>query len=154
MGVDLRQVVAGILTITMFVMLGNMIKRDHFDSVEVSYFFNHHSFLFHTPFLLLTLSHSVSASLVWTTPIVFFFFHYMLSIYLDLFLIALQSLLLYLIIIIIFYGICLQLRSRSWRKCKSNKTHFLLCCFLWNQFVFYVEIDRIICLTSVCLMRK
>lgn len=35
MGVDLRQVVAGILTLTMFVMLGNMIKRDHFDSVEV-----------------------------------------------------------------------------------------------------------------------
>ncbi|KAI4326215.1 hypothetical protein MLD38_031552 [Melastoma candidum] len=34
MGVDLRQVVAGILTITMFVMLGNMIKRDHFDSVH------------------------------------------------------------------------------------------------------------------------
>ncbi|XP_015894021.3 protein MANNAN SYNTHESIS-RELATED 1 [Ziziphus jujuba] len=34
MGVDLRQVVAGILTLTMFVMLGNMIKRDHFDSVE------------------------------------------------------------------------------------------------------------------------
>ncbi|KAK3411182.1 hypothetical protein EUGRSUZ_J03159 [Eucalyptus grandis] len=34
MGVDLRQVVAGILTITMFVMLGQMIKRDHFDSVE------------------------------------------------------------------------------------------------------------------------
>ncbi|KAH7515400.1 hypothetical protein FEM48_Zijuj10G0022500 [Ziziphus jujuba var. spinosa] len=33
MGVDLRQVVAGILTLTMFVMLGNMIKRDHFDSV-------------------------------------------------------------------------------------------------------------------------
>ncbi|KAM6561881.1 hypothetical protein CsatB_021879 [Cannabis sativa] len=32
MGVDLRQVVAGILTLTMFVMLGNMIKRDHFDS--------------------------------------------------------------------------------------------------------------------------
>lgn len=36
MGVDLRQVVAGILTLTMFVMLGNMIKRDHFDSAEVS----------------------------------------------------------------------------------------------------------------------
>jgi hypothetical protein len=35
MGVDLRQVVAGVLTLTMFVMLGNMIKRDHFDSVEV-----------------------------------------------------------------------------------------------------------------------
>jgi hypothetical protein len=34
MGFDLRQVVAGILTLTMFVMLGNMIKRDHFDSVE------------------------------------------------------------------------------------------------------------------------
>ncbi|KAJ7952036.1 O-fucosyltransferase family protein [Quillaja saponaria] len=32
MAVDLRQVVAGILTLTMFVMLGNMIKRDHFDS--------------------------------------------------------------------------------------------------------------------------
>lgn len=36
MGVDLRQVVAGILTVTMFVMLGHMIKRDHFDYVEVS----------------------------------------------------------------------------------------------------------------------
>lgn len=36
MGVDLRQVVAGVLTITMFVMLGNMIKREHFDSVHVS----------------------------------------------------------------------------------------------------------------------
>ena len=35
MGVDLRQVVAAILTLTMFVMLGNMIKRDHFDSAEV-----------------------------------------------------------------------------------------------------------------------
>ncbi|KAJ1409989.1 Pre-ATP-grasp domain superfamily [Sesbania bispinosa] len=34
MGVDLRQVVAGILTITMFVMLIHMIKRDHFDSVD------------------------------------------------------------------------------------------------------------------------
>lgn len=34
MGFDLKQVVAGILTLTMFVMLGNMIKRDHFDSVE------------------------------------------------------------------------------------------------------------------------
>jgi hypothetical protein len=33
-GVDLRQVVAGVLTLTVFVMLGNMIKRDHFDSVE------------------------------------------------------------------------------------------------------------------------
>ncbi|XP_031250308.1 protein MANNAN SYNTHESIS-RELATED 2-like [Pistacia vera] len=33
MGVDLRQVVAAVLTLTMFVMLGNMIKRDHFDSV-------------------------------------------------------------------------------------------------------------------------
>lgn len=34
MGVDLRQVLAGILTLTMFVMLGHMIKRDHFDSVQ------------------------------------------------------------------------------------------------------------------------
>ncbi|KAJ1429226.1 GDP-fucose protein O-fucosyltransferase [Sesbania bispinosa] len=34
MGVDLRQVVAGILTVTMFVMLIHMIKRDHFDSVD------------------------------------------------------------------------------------------------------------------------
>lgn len=33
---DLRQVVAGILTITMFVMLGNMIKREHFDPPNVS----------------------------------------------------------------------------------------------------------------------
>lgn len=35
MGFDLRQVVAGILTLTMFVMLIHMIKRDHFDSVQV-----------------------------------------------------------------------------------------------------------------------
>ncbi|KAK9022451.1 hypothetical protein V6N11_002713 [Hibiscus sabdariffa] len=34
MGVDLRQVVAAILTLTMFVMLGQMIKRDHFDSLQ------------------------------------------------------------------------------------------------------------------------
>ncbi|KAK8551084.1 hypothetical protein V6N13_119574 [Hibiscus sabdariffa] len=34
MGVDLRQVVAAILTLTMFVMLGQMIKRDHFDSLR------------------------------------------------------------------------------------------------------------------------
>ncbi|XP_023000284.1 protein MANNAN SYNTHESIS-RELATED 2-like [Cucurbita maxima] len=34
MGVDLRQVLAGILTLTMFLMLGHMIKRDHFDSVQ------------------------------------------------------------------------------------------------------------------------
>ncbi|XP_022720870.1 uncharacterized protein LOC111278536 [Durio zibethinus] len=34
MGVDLRQVVAGILTLIMFVMLGQMIKRDHFDSLQ------------------------------------------------------------------------------------------------------------------------
>ncbi|XP_057504060.1 protein MANNAN SYNTHESIS-RELATED 1-like [Actinidia eriantha] len=36
MGVDARQVLAGFLTVTMFVMLGNMIKRDHFDSVEAN----------------------------------------------------------------------------------------------------------------------
>ncbi|KAH7515402.1 hypothetical protein FEM48_Zijuj10G0022700 [Ziziphus jujuba var. spinosa] len=34
MGVNLRQDVAGILTLTMFAMLGNLIERDHFDSVE------------------------------------------------------------------------------------------------------------------------
>ncbi|CAI0442223.1 unnamed protein product [Linum tenue] len=34
MGVDLRQVVAGILTITMFVMLGDMLKRDYIDNPE------------------------------------------------------------------------------------------------------------------------
>ncbi|KAH6773300.1 hypothetical protein C2S51_011704 [Perilla frutescens var. frutescens] len=31
MAVDPRQVLAGVLTVTMFVMLGDMIKRDHFD---------------------------------------------------------------------------------------------------------------------------
>lgn len=36
MAVDPRQVVAGVLTVTMFVMLGNMIKRDHFDSLQVN----------------------------------------------------------------------------------------------------------------------
>ncbi|XP_020083157.1 uncharacterized protein LOC109706623 [Ananas comosus] len=35
MAVDPRQVLAGFLTISMFVMLGNMIKRDHFDSIDV-----------------------------------------------------------------------------------------------------------------------
>ncbi|CAL1373982.1 unnamed protein product [Linum trigynum] len=34
MGVDLRQVVAGILTITMFVMLGDMLKRDYIGNSE------------------------------------------------------------------------------------------------------------------------
>ncbi|CAH8295911.1 unnamed protein product [Eruca vesicaria subsp. sativa] len=34
MGVDLRQIVAGILTITMFVMLGQMLHRDYFDAVQ------------------------------------------------------------------------------------------------------------------------
>lgn len=32
MGIDPRQIVAGVLTVTMFLMLGNMIKRDHFDA--------------------------------------------------------------------------------------------------------------------------
>lgn len=41
MGVDPRQVLAGVLTVTMFVMLGNMIKRDHFDSVQVLLFCFH-----------------------------------------------------------------------------------------------------------------
>ncbi|KAL2516138.1 O-fucosyltransferase family protein [Forsythia ovata] len=36
MAVDPRQVLAGVLTVTMFVMLGNMIKRDHFDSVQTA----------------------------------------------------------------------------------------------------------------------
>ena len=31
---DPRQILAGFLTVTMFVMLANMIKRDHFDSVS------------------------------------------------------------------------------------------------------------------------
>ncbi|KAL0661899.1 hypothetical protein Bca4012_098736 [Brassica carinata] len=34
MGVDLRQIVAGILTITMFVMLGQMLHRDYFNAVQ------------------------------------------------------------------------------------------------------------------------
>ncbi|EOA30655.1 hypothetical protein CARUB_v10013792mg [Capsella rubella] len=34
MGFDLRQVVAGILTITMFVMLGQMLHRDYYDSLQ------------------------------------------------------------------------------------------------------------------------
>ena len=39
MAVDPRQVVAGFLTLSMFVMLGNMIKHDHFSSpgTEVCY---------------------------------------------------------------------------------------------------------------------
>ncbi|ONK58606.1 uncharacterized protein A4U43_C09F14790 [Asparagus officinalis] len=34
MAFDLRQVVAAFLTLSMFTMLGNMIKQDHFDSYE------------------------------------------------------------------------------------------------------------------------
>ncbi|XP_057500241.1 protein MANNAN SYNTHESIS-RELATED 1-like isoform X1 [Actinidia eriantha] len=34
MAMDMRQIVAALLTVSMFVMLGNMIKRDHFDSLE------------------------------------------------------------------------------------------------------------------------
>ncbi|XP_071741995.1 protein MANNAN SYNTHESIS-RELATED 1-like [Rutidosis leptorrhynchoides] len=32
MGIDPRQIVAGVLTVTMFLMLGNMVKRQHFDA--------------------------------------------------------------------------------------------------------------------------
>ncbi|WOL13845.1 hypothetical protein Cni_G22625 [Canna indica] len=35
MAVDVKHIVSGVLTISMFVMLGNMIKRENFDSVEV-----------------------------------------------------------------------------------------------------------------------
>ncbi|GAA0169639.1 hypothetical protein LIER_24077 [Lithospermum erythrorhizon] len=36
MAIDPRQILAAVLTVTMFVMLGNMIKRDHFDSIKVN----------------------------------------------------------------------------------------------------------------------
>ncbi|KAK6942037.1 GDP-fucose protein O-fucosyltransferase [Dillenia turbinata] len=36
MGLDVRQVVAALLTFSMFGMLGNMVKRDHFPEVELS----------------------------------------------------------------------------------------------------------------------
>jgi hypothetical protein len=47
MAVDPRQVVAGFLTLSMFVMLGNMIKHDHFSSTEVG-----PSKISHFPFFL------------------------------------------------------------------------------------------------------
>ncbi|KAI3759828.1 hypothetical protein L6452_07919 [Arctium lappa] len=40
MAIDPRQIVAGVLTLTMFLMLGNMIKRDHFDA-PISHHVNH-----------------------------------------------------------------------------------------------------------------
>ncbi|KAJ0515037.1 putative GDP-fucose protein O-fucosyltransferase [Helianthus annuus] len=40
MGIDPRQIVAGVLTVTMFVMLGNMVKREHFDA-PISHHVNH-----------------------------------------------------------------------------------------------------------------
>lgn len=40
MGIDPRQIVAGVLTVTMFLMLGNMIKRDHYDA-PISHHVNH-----------------------------------------------------------------------------------------------------------------
>ncbi|KAI4335338.1 hypothetical protein L6164_013992 [Bauhinia variegata] len=36
MTMDLRQAFAGLLTLSMFMMLGNMIKKDHFDSTDVN----------------------------------------------------------------------------------------------------------------------
>ena len=36
MAMDPRQVIAAILTLSMFAMLGNMIKKDHFDTFQVS----------------------------------------------------------------------------------------------------------------------
>ncbi|PKA51376.1 Uncharacterized protein AXF42_Ash002741 [Apostasia shenzhenica] len=36
MAVDPRHILAGFLTISMFAMLGNMIKRDHFDSLQMT----------------------------------------------------------------------------------------------------------------------
>ncbi|KAG7649289.1 unnamed protein product [Arabidopsis thaliana] len=47
MGVDLRQVVAGILTITMFVMLGQMLHRDYFDAVQEKVQGDAHDIEFH-----------------------------------------------------------------------------------------------------------
>lgn len=35
--IDLRQVMAAFLTFSMFVMLGNMIKRDHIDPLLVTF---------------------------------------------------------------------------------------------------------------------
>ncbi|CAI9286213.1 unnamed protein product [Lactuca saligna] len=40
MGIDPRQIVAGVLTVTMFLMLGNMVKRQHFDA-PISHHVNH-----------------------------------------------------------------------------------------------------------------
>ncbi|KAI4344482.1 hypothetical protein L6164_011703 [Bauhinia variegata] len=36
MVMDLRQAFAGLLTLSMFMMLGNMVKKDHFDSLDVN----------------------------------------------------------------------------------------------------------------------
>ncbi|XP_048326786.2 protein MANNAN SYNTHESIS-RELATED isoform X2 [Ziziphus jujuba] len=36
MAMDLRQIVAALLTLSMFLMLANMIKRDHFDSLQIN----------------------------------------------------------------------------------------------------------------------
>ncbi|KAL0804668.1 hypothetical protein YC2023_076524 [Brassica napus] len=47
MGVDLRQIVAGILTITMFVMLGQMLHRDYFDAVQEKVEGDAHDIEFH-----------------------------------------------------------------------------------------------------------
>ncbi|CAN7104923.1 unnamed protein product [Brassica rapa subsp. narinosa] len=47
MGVDLRQIVAAILTITMFVMLGQMLHRDYFDAVQEKVEGDAHDIEFH-----------------------------------------------------------------------------------------------------------
>lgn len=58
MAIDPRQVLAGVLTVTMFVMLGHMIKREHFDSVQVDTYihFNYVLLLLCSSFLWIIIS--------------------------------------------------------------------------------------------------
>lgn len=48
MAVDLRQVMGGILTFSMFIMLGNMVKKDHIDPFLVSFFSKIYYFIFNS----------------------------------------------------------------------------------------------------------
>ena len=53
--VDPRQILAGFLTVTMFVMLAHMIKRDHFSShSQVGFLFYDFFFIGFINFILLT----------------------------------------------------------------------------------------------------
>ncbi|CAN4100026.1 unnamed protein product [Withania somnifera] len=69
MAVDPRQVVAGVLTVTMFVMLGNMIMREHFYSLPVDSDISIHSTSKQSLGTVPWIKDGVSLNSCWTKPV-------------------------------------------------------------------------------------